>query len=125
MYAEGANNISNMHHSFGGGEARGTVEMAEANKLDLIELGELGIAHTWTCMNERIGPSDKLNAWDLTEKDYKKSTEVLSKTISKISRVITFKTNVLMKKRHSEMIVSAARKVYKELYSSDELKAIV
>lgn len=116
MYAEGANNISNMHHSFGGAEARGTVAMAEEDGLDLLELGEMGIAHTWICVNERIGPSTKLNAWALTDKTYPKPAHVLAETIDRISHVVAFKTNVLMKKSHIDLIVDATRKVYGELY---------
>lgn len=113
MYAEGANNITSIAHSFGGGESRGTVEMIRESGMDPAESGLMGIGSTWHCISKHVGPTTGLNPWTLAGiPEAKEPLQLISDSIAKMSRVITFKTNVLMEPRHTALLVEAARKVF-------------
>jgi len=117
MRAEGAGNVSNASYGFGGGEARGTAQLVASEGLDSSESGQMAIAHTWRCVTERTGPTPKLNAWKLGYGEGSRPSAehealgIMRQTRDRLSRVVAFKTNVLLEQRHVEGVLRATEKV--------------
>ncbi|OOY53164.1 hypothetical protein BOW16_02030 [Solemya velum gill symbiont] len=87
--------------------------MIRESGMDPAESGLMGIGSTWHCISKHVGPTTGLNPWTLAGiPEPEKPLQLISNSIAEMSRVITFKTNVLMEPRHTAMLVEAARKVF-------------
>jgi 8-amino-3,8-dideoxy-alpha-D-manno-octulosonate transaminase len=112
MRAEGATNVSNFYMSFGGGESRGTAAFVQSEGLDLKESGQMGVGHTWHCVTQQIGVTEKLNPWRLAgAAGHRPPPPSLDRTVGRLKKVVALKTNVQMTSEHTALTVKAAAKV--------------